>query len=48
MKEKKQVHSTENIQPDPLGIDNTENSELQLNHIHYETTDDKKETENTL
>ena len=33
---------------DPPGIDNTETSELQLNHIHCEATDDESDTENTF
>ena len=43
-----QVDSTEETQSDPPGIDNPENSELKLNHMHCESTDDKSETENTL
>ena len=43
-----QVHSTEEIQSDNPGIGNTENSELQVNHINCESTDDDSETENTL
>ena len=34
--------------PDPSGIDNTETSEKQTNHIHCESTDDKKENESTI
>ena len=46
-KQIKQVHSTE-TQPDPPGIDNTENSELQSNHTHCESTDEENETEKML
>ena len=42
------MQSTENTQSDPPGFDNTENWELQLNHIHCETTVNESETENTL
>ena len=43
-----QIQSTEETQSDPPGIDNTEISKLQLNHINCESTDDESETENTL
>ena len=43
-----QIQSTEETQSDPPGIDNTESSKLQLNHINCESTDDESETENTL
>ena len=42
------MQSTESTQPDPPGIDNTENSELLLSHIHCETTVSESETKNTL
>ena len=40
-----QVPSAEELQSDPPGFDNTENSELQLYHIICESTDDESETE---
>ena len=43
-----QVQSTNETRPYPPGIDNTETSELQLNHIHFESTDDKSDTKSTL
>ena len=42
------MESTEQNQPDAPGIDNTESSELQLNHKNCESRDDESETENTL
>ena len=42
------MQSTEDFHSDPPAIDNTQNSELQLNHIICESTDDESETENTL
>ena len=39
-----QIQPTENTQPDPLAMDNIENSKLQFNHILCETTDDESET----
>ena len=43
-----QVQSNEETQSDPHGFDNPENTELQLNHINCESTDDESETENTF
>ena len=43
-----QVQSTEETQSDLPGIDNTVNSELQLNPITCESTNDESETENTF
>ena len=43
-----QVQSTEENQSDPPGIDNTENSELQLSHINCDSKDDESETVITL
>ena len=33
---------------DPPGIDNTGNNEIQLNHIHCESTDTESDTDNTI
>ena len=44
----KKVQSTEQILSDPPGIDNTESSELQLNHIICEFRDDEIKTEKTI
>ena len=44
----KQVQSTEKTQLDPPAIDNTETTELQLNHVIYESTDDESKTETML
>ena len=33
---------------DPPGIDNTENKELQLNHINCESTETENDTDNTI
>ena len=43
-----QVQTTEEINSDPPGIDNTETTELQLNHINCESTDSENDTENTI
>ena len=40
--------SIDETSSDPRDIDNTETSDLQLNHIHCETTDDESYKENTL
>ena len=40
-----QVQATEKTQSDPPAIDNTKNSELHLNHIYCQSTDDESETE---
>ena len=42
------IQTTEVIQSDPPGINNSENLKLQLNHIKFESTDDESEKENTL
>ena len=44
----RQVQSTEEIQTDPPGIENTENLELRLNRINCKSTNEESETENTL
>ena len=41
-----QVQSTDATISDHPGIDNTETSELQLSHLHDESTDDENDTEN--
>ena len=43
-----QVQTTEETISDPPGIDNTESTELQLNHINCESTDRESDTENTV
>ena len=43
-----QVQTTEDTNSDPPGIDNTETTEFQLNHINCESTDSESETENTI
>ena len=43
-----QVQSNGEIQADLFGIENTEKSELQLNHNNCELTDDEMETQNAL
>ena len=43
-----QVEPTDETYPDPPGIENTEILEIQFNHIHCETTDEKSDAENTL
>ena len=47
-KQVNQVQSTNETSPNSPRIDNTETSELQLNHINCEVTDVESETENTL
>ena len=42
------IKSTEETQPDPTGIENNENTELQLNQINCESTHSEKDTENTI
>ena len=42
-----QVQTTEETSSDPPGIDNTESTELQLNHINCESTDSESDTNNT-
>ena len=41
-----QVQTNEKITQDPPGIDNTENIELQVNHINCESTDSESDTGN--
>ena len=43
-----QVQTNEETTSDPPGIDNTENTELQLNHINCESTDSESDTDNTI
>ena len=43
-----QVQTTEETTSDPPGIDNTESTELQLNHINCESTDSESDTNNTI
>ena len=43
-----QVQATEETTSDPPGIDNTESTELQLNHINCESTDSESDTNNTI
>ena len=43
-----QVQTTGQKNSDPPGIDNTETTELQLNHVNCESTDSENDTENTI
>ena len=43
-----QVQTNEGTPSDPPGIDDTENSKLQLNHINCESTDTESDTDNTI
>ena len=43
-----QVQTTEEINSDPPGIDNTESTEFQLNLINCESTDSESDTENAI
>ena len=43
-----QVQTTEETTSNPPGIDNTESTELQLNHINCESTDSESDTNNTI
>ena len=43
-----QVQTTEKTTSDPPGIDDTESTKLQLNHINCETTDNEIDTDNTI
>ena len=43
-----QVQTNEEITSDPPGIDNTENTELQLNHINCESTDSESDTDSNI
>ena len=43
-----QVQTNEEITQDPPGIDNTENIELQVNHINCESTDGESDTDNNM
>ena len=42
------MQTNEETPSDPPGIDNTENNELQLNHINCESTDTESDTDNTI
>ena len=42
------MQTNEETTSDPPGIDNTENNELQLNHINCESTDTESDTDNTI
>ena len=43
-----QVQTNEEKTSDPPGIDNTENIELQVNHINCESTDSESDTDNNI
>ena len=43
-----QEQTSEVVNSDPPGIDNIENTELQLSHINYESTDSESDTENAI
>ena len=43
-----QVQITEETNSDPPGIDDTESTEIQLNHINCESTDSESDTNNTI
>ena len=43
-----QVQTTEETYSEQPGIDNTESTELQLNHNNWESTDSENDTENTI
>ena len=43
-----QVQTNEETTSDPSGIDDTESHEIQLNHIHCESSDTESDTENTI
>ena len=43
-----QVQTNEEITSDPPGIDNTENIELQVNHINCASTDSESDTDNNI
>ena len=42
------MQTNEETTSDAPGIDNTENNELQLNHINCESTDTESDTDNTI
>ena len=42
------MQTNEETTSEPPGIDNTENNELQLNHINSESTDTESDTDNTI
>ena len=42
------VQTTEETNSDPPGIDNTESTELQINHINCESTDSEIDTDNRI
>ena len=43
-----QVQTNEETTSDPPGIDNTENNEIQLNHINCESTNTESDTDNII
>ena len=43
-----QVQTNEETTSDPPGTDNTENNELQLNHLNCKSTDTESDTDNTI
>ena len=43
-----QVQATEETTSDPPGVDNTESTELQLNHINCDSTDRESDTNSTI
>ena len=47
-RENNQVQTTEETNSDPPGIDDTESTELQLNHINCESTDSESDSNNTI
>ena len=42
------MQTNEETTSDPPGIDDTESHEIQLNHIHCESSDTESDTENTI
>ena len=42
------MQTNEETTSDPPGIDDTENHEIQLNHIHFESSETESDTENTI
>ena len=42
------MQTNEETTSEPPGIDNTENNDLQLNHINCESTDTESDTDNTI
>ena len=43
-----QVQATDETTPEPPGIENTESSEVQLNHLNCESANEYSENESTL